>query len=107
MSFLLDTNICSTHLRQPSGLIHRFVQHSGRLYISTIVLGELYSWASGRGGNRQLEEIIERDLLADLIVVDFDLKAAKRFGALRSELLRSGHRHKPCRFDDRSGGTCA
>ena len=29
MSFLLDTNILSEHLRRPSGLIHRFVQSVG------------------------------------------------------------------------------
>ena len=29
MSFLLDTNILSAHLRRPAGLVHRFVQHSG------------------------------------------------------------------------------
>ena len=29
MSFLLDTNICSAHLKRPAGLMHRFVQHSG------------------------------------------------------------------------------
>lgn len=39
MSFLLDTDICSAHLKRPSGLMHRFVQHSGGLYIPTIVLG--------------------------------------------------------------------
>lgn len=90
MSFLLDTNICSAHLKQPSGLIHRFVQHAGRLYISTIVLGELYTWALRRGGRQRLESIIERDLLPDLIVLDFDLACAARFGALRNELLRAG-----------------
>ena len=48
MSHLLDTNICSAHLKRPSGLMHRFVQHSGRLFISSIVLGELYAWAYQR-----------------------------------------------------------
>ena len=48
MSFLLDTDTCSFHLKRPSGLMHRFVQHSGRLYIPTIVLGELYTWAYHR-----------------------------------------------------------
>jgi predicted nucleic acid-binding protein len=47
MSFLLDTNICAAHLKRPSGLIHRFVQHGGGLFISTIVLGELYTWLTG------------------------------------------------------------
>jgi tRNA(fMet)-specific endonuclease VapC len=90
VSFLLDTNICSAHLKQPSGLTHRFVQHSGRLYISTIVLGELYTWALRRGDNRGLELIIERDLLPDLVVLDFDLACAAAYGALRNELLRAG-----------------
>ena len=35
MSFLLDTDTCSAHLKRPAGLIHRFVQHSGGLYLST------------------------------------------------------------------------
>ena len=38
MSFLLDTNILSAHLRRPSGLAHRFVQYYGRLYTSSVVL---------------------------------------------------------------------
>lgn len=42
MSYLLDTNILSAHLRRPSGLQHRFVQHSGRLYTSSVALAELY-----------------------------------------------------------------
>jgi predicted nucleic acid-binding protein len=31
MSFLLDTNIVSFHLKRPRGLMHRFVQYAGRL----------------------------------------------------------------------------
>jgi predicted nucleic acid-binding protein len=41
MSFLVDTDTCSAHLKRPSGLMHRFVQHSGGLDIAAIVLGEL------------------------------------------------------------------
>lgn len=41
MSFLLDTDICSAHLKRPAGLMHRFMQHSGTLAISTITEGEL------------------------------------------------------------------
>ena len=48
MSFLLDTNILSAHLRRPSGLAHRFFQHSGRLYTSSVSLAELYDWVKGR-----------------------------------------------------------
>jgi predicted nucleic acid-binding protein len=90
MSFLLDTNICAAHLKQPSGLSHRFVQHAGRLHISTIVLGELYTWAYRRGNSRKLLSVIENDLLNDLIVLDFDRRCAMQFGQLQSEMLRKG-----------------
>ncbi len=90
MSFLLDTNICSAHLKQPSGLIHRFVQHAGRLHISTIVLGELYTWAYRRGDPNKLLTVIERDLVGDLILLDYDRRCAMQFGQLQSEMLRQG-----------------
>ena len=45
MSFLLDSDICSTYLRRPDGLFHRFMQHAGRLRISTFTLSDLYTWA--------------------------------------------------------------
>ncbi len=35
MTHLLDTNICSAHMRRPGGLAHRFFQHAGGLTIST------------------------------------------------------------------------
>lgn len=90
MSFLLDTNTCSTHVKRPSGLIHRFVQHSGALYISTIVLAELYTWAYRRVDPRSLLSSLERDLLSDVTVLEFDRACALRFGQLRGELLRLG-----------------
>lgn len=90
MSFLLDTNICSAHLKRPSGLIHRFVQHGGGLYISTIVLGELYTWAYRRSDPQKLLSVIEKDLLPDLIVLDFDSVCAMEFGRLQSQMLRQG-----------------
>src|SRR5579872_985100 len=48
MSFLLDTNILSSHFRRPSGLAHRFFQHSGRLYTASVALAELFVWAHNR-----------------------------------------------------------
>jgi tRNA(fMet)-specific endonuclease VapC len=45
VSFLLDTNICSAHMNRPAGLMHRFIQHSGRIAVPTIVLAELYAGA--------------------------------------------------------------
>jgi tRNA(fMet)-specific endonuclease VapC len=90
MSFLLDTDMCSAHLKRPSGLMHRFVQHSGRLHISTIALGELYVWAYQRTNPQPVVQRIEDDLLADLHVLDFDSQCSKEFGKVRGELLKRG-----------------
>jgi hypothetical protein len=43
MTHLLDTNICSAHIRRPAGLAHRFFQHAGGIAIPTVVLAELDS----------------------------------------------------------------
>lgn len=87
MSFLLDTNICSAHLKRSAGLMHRFVQHSGQLYISTLVSAELYTWAHQRSDPRALAERTEREFLADVGVLDFDSDCARKFGAVRGTLL--------------------
>jgi predicted nucleic acid-binding protein len=76
MSFLLDTNICSAHLKRPSGLVHYFVQHSGRLFIPTVVLGELYAWAYRRPLQHSLLNRIEIQLLPDVELLDFDQTCA-------------------------------
>ena len=90
MSHLLDTDICSAHLKRPSGLVHRFVQHSGRLFVSSIVLGELYAWAYRRPIPQPLIDQIESELLADATLLNFDRECAFEFGQLRGQLLRSG-----------------
>lgn len=90
MSFLLDTDICSAHLKHPSGLTHRFTQHSGRLYLPTIVLGELHVWAHQRADPAPLLRSIEADLLRDVTLLDFDGPCAREFGRIRGQLLRRG-----------------
>jgi tRNA(fMet)-specific endonuclease VapC len=90
MSFLLDTNICSAHLKRPSGLTHFFVQHAGRLFTSTIVLGELYAWAHRRTSPQPLLDQIDNELIVELNVLDFNSDCASEFGRLRSQLLALG-----------------
>jgi predicted nucleic acid-binding protein len=41
MSFLIDTETCSAHLKQKGIVSNRFLQYTGGLHISTITLGEL------------------------------------------------------------------
>ncbi len=90
MAFLLDTNICSAHLRRPGGLMHRFVQYSGRHYVPTIVVGELFTWAYLKPDPTGFISRIENDLLRDLKVLAFDQESAEEFGRSRATMLKQG-----------------
>ena len=73
MSHLLDTNICSAHFRRPGGLAHQFLQHAGRLFVPTVVLGEPYTGAHHVGNPTPLLQKIA-DLLDDVnnLLVPFE-----------------------------------
>jgi predicted nucleic acid-binding protein len=88
MSFLLDTDTCSTHLKRSRSLMHRFVQHSGGLFLPTIALAELYAWAFHRQNPLPIIQAIENDLLPEVIILDFDADCAKQFGKVRGDLLQ-------------------
>lgn len=90
MSFLLDTNILSAHLRRPSGLAHRFLQHSGRLYTSSIVLAELFVWAHNRPDPTKFLRAIDELLFQEVTLLDYDRDCANEFGKTRIELRRNG-----------------
>jgi predicted nucleic acid-binding protein len=90
VSFLLDTNILSEHLRRPSGLIHRFVQHSGRLYTSSISLSELYVWVFGRPDSPRVRSAVEKMLTYEVSSLPLDSDCAEEFGRLRVGLRRKG-----------------
>jgi predicted nucleic acid-binding protein len=90
MSFLLDTNILSAHLRRPSALAHRFIQYSGRLYTSSIALAELYVWAYRRPDPRKALKNIDELLEDEVRLLDFDRECANEFGRIRIDLMRQG-----------------
>jgi tRNA(fMet)-specific endonuclease VapC len=90
MSFLLDTNICSAYLKQPRGLTHRFIQHSGGLHVASIVLGELYTWALRRSDPAPALQAIADELLPHLTILDFDHRCAHEFGRVHATLLNLG-----------------
>jgi tRNA(fMet)-specific endonuclease VapC len=90
VSFLLDTNILSEHLRRPAGLTHRFVQHSGRLYTSSVSLAELYDWAYGRNDPAPTIATIQNLLTYEVNLIPFDADCAEDFGRLRVDLRRQG-----------------
>jgi tRNA(fMet)-specific endonuclease VapC len=90
VSFLLDTNILTAHLRRPAGLAHRFVQYSGRLYTSTVPLAELYDWANSRSDPAPIHAAIQSLLKYEVALIPFDADCAEEFGRLRVDLRRQG-----------------
>jgi tRNA(fMet)-specific endonuclease VapC len=89
MSYLLDTNICSAHIRRLGGLAHRFIQHSGRLWMPTIVLTELYAGAYMLDVPDWILMGIA-ELRKDVGLLDFDETCAEEFGKLRGWLKHHG-----------------
>lgn len=89
MNFLLDTDICSAHMRRPAKLAHRFVQHTGQIAISSVTLAELYAGAYKHSQVTRLLALI-MDLLREVQVIDFDSACAKSFGQVRGPLLQQG-----------------
>ncbi len=90
MSFLLDTNILSVHLRRPTSVAHRFFQHAGRLYTSAVALAELSVWAHQRPDPVATVKTIDELLFYEVNVLDFDRDCADEFGRIRVQLRRRG-----------------
>jgi tRNA(fMet)-specific endonuclease VapC len=89
MTHLLDTNICSAHMRHPAGLAHRFFQYAGGIAMSTVVLAELHAGAYNHPNPTKLLSLIA-DLLQEVAVLDFDSACAEQYGKLQGGLLRKG-----------------
>ena len=89
MNFLVDTDICSAHMRRPTRLAHRFVQHMGRIAISTVTLAELYAGAYKHSQTNRLLSLIA-DLRQEVDMVGFDVPCAEKFGQVRGTLLQQG-----------------
>jgi predicted nucleic acid-binding protein len=94
MSYLLDTNVCSAHIRRPGGVPHRFIQHSGRLFMPTIVLAELYAGAYMLDASERILLGVH-ELRKDVGLLDFDESCAEEFGKLRGTLKRLGIQRNP------------
>jgi tRNA(fMet)-specific endonuclease VapC len=89
MSFLLDTDLCSAHLRGERSVFSKFVQYSGRLHVSAITVGELYSWVLRSKAPPDRLQLLQRFLMG-VTVLPVDAEVAYRFGVVRAELLDKG-----------------
>jgi predicted nucleic acid-binding protein len=89
MSFLIDTDICSAHLRANRAVNNRFMQYIGQLHVSTVTLGELYTWVDRKSVSPRHREALLA-LVSDVTVLDVDHDVAQMFGAIRAQLLDRG-----------------
>lgn len=89
MSFLIDTDICSAHLRSTPSVSNRFLQYIGRLHISVLTLGELLSWTLRRNSPPKYQQALVA-MLSDVVVLEVTADIAWRFGEVRAELLDHG-----------------
>ena len=89
MSFLVDTDICSAHMKNVGCVNNRFAQYGGRLYISTVTLGELYAWAfRAKASPKRIQSLL--DLLKEVQVLALDDAVSRKFGEVRAWQLDHG-----------------
>lgn len=88
--FLLDTNICIYVINaRPPKVLARFMEHEiDGLGISAISASELY-WGVSKSGSAKNLAALEK-FLSPLVVLDYDLRAAQRYGELRALLEKRG-----------------
>jgi tRNA(fMet)-specific endonuclease VapC len=89
LSFLLDTDICSAHLKGRASLEGRFIQYGSRFHISAVSVGELKTWALRAAAPASRRQAIE-DLLQSLAVLPIDEQVADIYAAIRAGQLDTG-----------------
>ncbi|HQU41979.1 MAG: hypothetical protein B7Z73_08370 [Planctomycetia bacterium 21-64-5] len=89
MSFVVDTDTCSAYIKGHALVYSRFVQYGGRLYMSTVTLGELALWASlAKAPRKRRNEV--RDLLNIVTHLEATVDVAWRFGEVQADLMDRG-----------------
>ncbi len=89
MSFLLDTDICSTYLKNDPVVVSRVMLHYGGLNVSVITVGELLTWALRvNAPSDRLKGV--QDLLKGATVLEISLPVAEKFGDIRAGLFDRG-----------------
>ena len=89
MRYMLDTNIVSDAIRNPSGLAAQRIRAASRdICVSIIVAAEL-RYGCAKKGSAQLRRRVE-EFLAVIAVLPFDVPADGRYGDIRAELEKAG-----------------
>jgi tRNA(fMet)-specific endonuclease VapC len=93
MSFVVDTDTCSAYIKGHPLVNNRFIQYSGRLYLSIVTLGELTIWARRAQASPKRAQEVE-DLLKIVTPLDATVDVARKFGETQAALLDVGQ-HAP------------
>jgi tRNA(fMet)-specific endonuclease VapC len=90
LKYLLDTNIVIYVVkRRPLEVLAKFNENAGRMAISAITLSELYHGAEKNA--KVSENLVAIEEFASLLdVLPYTAKASQHYGAIRSELEKSG-----------------
>ena len=89
MSFLLDTDTCSVHLKGNRQVSSRFLQYSGQLHVSILTVADLYTWAKRRRAPAARLAAV-REMLRATWIIDLNQDVAEEAGELRAALLDRG-----------------
>jgi tRNA(fMet)-specific endonuclease VapC len=89
MSYLVDTDIISAHLRGAGIVTNRFLQYSGRLHVSVVTLAELKVWVLRKQTALRFRQGLDL-LLRDFIVLPVDEPVADRSGEVGADLHDHG-----------------
>ncbi|MBY6265320.1 type II toxin-antitoxin system VapC family toxin [Azospirillum sp. 412522] len=91
MRYMLDTNMMSDLVRNPSGMVAGHVRRVGEDAICTsIVVAAELRYGAAKKASARLSQRVEA-LLSDVAVLPFDQPADAEYGRIRAELEAAGH----------------
>lgn len=89
MSFLIDTNICSAYVKGKPEIFTAFQQYWGRLFVSSVTVGELTTWSLRSSLAPATREALNSFLL-EFPCLSVDQAVGVRYGELRAQQLDRG-----------------
>lgn len=89
MSFLVDTDIISAHLRGTGQVTNRFLQHTGRLHVSAVTLAELKTWIYRHNTPTRYVQAFHL-LLGEFQLLPVDEPVTEAFGRIGADLFDRG-----------------
>lgn len=89
MSFLVDADVLSAHLRGRGKVASRLMQHTGRLAMSMVTLAELQAWLCRDNTPQRYRDGLTV-LSAEFLLLPIDENVAIRFGEVAGRLLDRG-----------------